>query len=200
MIYSFYNPVSVPRWNCFNGDENFYQNPNGDRKSIVFISKRPVGIVLECNFFPLISNGDKIIEQFPSWDEILGFFPPETIYSPIFFNGLGLPKPLRDNKFSKCIKTSRIHLVFTPRWSHSNVNRFLTSLFVTSKKWKPNVNLRALFLTLGFRFFDVTKSDIKNLLTLEWLHLGWIQGIQGEYDSFSCEILTLFWLYNFLLR
>ena len=40
-------------------------------------------------------------------------------------------------------------------------------------------DLRALFLTFGFRLFDVTKSDVKNLLTLEWLHLGWIQ---GEYN------------------
>ena len=56
------------------GDENFYRNPNGDRKSIVFSSKIPVGMVLECNFFHSISNGDKIIGQFPSGVEILGYF------------------------------------------------------------------------------------------------------------------------------
>ena len=33
-------------------------------------------------------------------------------------------------------------------------------------------NLRALFLTLGSCFFDVTENDVKSLLTLEWLHLG----------------------------
>ena len=40
-------------------DENFYRNPNGDRKSIVSSSKIPVGMVLECNFCHSISNGVK---------------------------------------------------------------------------------------------------------------------------------------------
>ena len=40
------------------GGENFYRNSNGDRKSIVSSSKIPVRMVLECNFFNSISNGD----------------------------------------------------------------------------------------------------------------------------------------------
>ena len=56
------------------GDENFYRNFNRDRKSIVFSSKIPVGMVFGVQFFQSISNGDKIIGQFPSWVEILGYF------------------------------------------------------------------------------------------------------------------------------
>ena len=55
-------------------------NPMGIENPLFPAQKLPVGVVLDCNFFPSISNVDKIIRQFPSWVEILGFFAPGTIY------------------------------------------------------------------------------------------------------------------------
>ena len=59
----------------FSGDEIFYRESNGGRKSKLFPTENmPMGIVLVCNFFHSISNTDKISQQLPSGVEIIRFF------------------------------------------------------------------------------------------------------------------------------
>ena len=56
---------------------------------LVPAQKMPVGMVLECNFFHPISNGDKIIGQFPSEVEVLGFFSTGDDFLTNFSSGAG---------------------------------------------------------------------------------------------------------------
>ena len=68
--------------------------PMGIENLLFPIQKTPVGLVLdflECCFFHSISNGDKIIWQFPSGIGILGFFHRRTIFGPIFLMKRGVP-------------------------------------------------------------------------------------------------------------
>ena len=82
----------MPRWNFLPqlGMKISIKVTMGIENLLFPAHKMPVGMVLECNFFHSIINGDKIIGQFPSGVEILGFFPPGTIFLPIFPVGRGV--------------------------------------------------------------------------------------------------------------
>ena len=67
---------------------------SNNRESTVF-STQKIGMVVECNFFHLISNEDKIIGQFSSGVEILGYFSHRgTIFFANFSSGVGIPPGL----------------------------------------------------------------------------------------------------------
>ena len=68
--------------------------PMGMENLLFPAQKMPVGMVLECNFFISISNRDKILGQFSSGVEILGFLPQRGRFFDQFFQWGGDPTGL----------------------------------------------------------------------------------------------------------
>ena len=76
------------------GDEHFYPNSTGNRKSIVSGSQIPIGMVLECNFSIQFQMGTNhgVISQ--SGVEILGYFSTGDDFLVNFSSGAVAPTGL----------------------------------------------------------------------------------------------------------
>ena len=83
-----------PRWGS-----NFLSNPSGDRKSIVFSSKTPMGMVSEFNFFNSISNENKTLGQILGGVKILRYFFHRDHFLAHFSNGAWGPPGLWHSYF-----------------------------------------------------------------------------------------------------
>ena len=176
-------PVSVPRWNSSPqvGIKICTKNSlNGDKKSIFFISKIPVGMVFECNFFHSISNGDKFIGQFPSGVETLGHFSQRGRFLGQFFQWGGGPPGLWHrgvwlrglDSFDHSITKGIILRSFRSR------KLVLVNLFWSISQFKSHLNQVELHNREGVSLWSKPWS-VYYVVLIEYLCKSWMMYVQN---------------------